>query len=105
MGHQRIEKGLIIVADNVTQKFVVFRAGESEPLPEGTYFVVRSSDIFASSGVYGYAHTIQSMLEVDALPDRSFLADSERAYLESLADDLFQIGLLWNQEQARKIPD
>lgn len=87
------------------QKYLVFRAGEPEPLPEGSYFVVRSSDIFASAGIYGYAHSIQSMLEVDALPGRSFLGDAERAYLESMADALFQVGLLWNQEQARKIPD
>ena len=40
------------------QKYLVFRAGEPEPLPEGSYFVVRSSDIFASAGIYGYAHSI-----------------------------------------------
>lgn len=86
-------------------KYVVFRAGDPEPLDEGSYFVVRSSDIFASAGIYGYAHSIQSMLEVDALPERQFLRSGEREYLESMADDLFQIGLAWNQAASRKIPD
>ena len=86
-------------------KYIVFRAGDLEPLEEGTYFVVRSSDIFASAGIYGYAHSIQSMLEVDALPERQFLRSGEREYLESMADDLFQIGLAWNQAASRKIPD
>lgn len=88
-----------------SRKYLVFRAGDPEPLEEGTYFVVRSTDIFASAGLYGYAHSIQSMLEVDALPERQFLQSGEREYLESLADDLFQVGLAWNQAASRKIPD
>ena len=86
-------------------KYVVFRAGDPEPLEEGSYFVIRSSDIFASAGIYGYAHSIQSMLEVDALPGRRFLAPAEREYLEHMADVLFQVGLDWNQAAGRRIPD
>jgi hypothetical protein len=66
------------------------------------FFVVKASDIFASAALHGYAHVIQSALELDS--SRPFLTVEEVVRLRDLADTLSQRAMDW-QAGSRKVPD
>lgn len=69
-----------------------------------TYFVVRSSDVFAPAGLRGYAANILTALELGPALDREFLDDNERAQLQDLAETINGIANAWEQG-SQKIPD
>lgn len=78
---------------------------QSVPTDPETFFVLRRSDVFAAQALFGYAHTIQSVLEIDGLPGRSAsLTPEEANRLRELADYVFDLAVTWSR-QATKLPD
>jgi hypothetical protein len=91
------------VSAEYTEKYVVTKVGSDEPLLEGTYFVIRSKDVFATSALYAYAQSIQTIL--DAQHDLGIELDSEVAdNLHQLADQLLDKARDW-ESLNRKVPD
>jgi hypothetical protein len=72
-----------------------------EPLES---FVLRPQDTFAASAIYGYAHLLQSGLELDAIRSGAVFTDDERARLKDLADQVHNLANEW-QGLATKVPD
>lgn len=67
-------------------------------------FVVRGQDVFGAQALFGYAHLIQTALEVSALPGRgSAFTPAECEHLSALADELMERGLKWNR-LPKKVP-
>lgn len=75
-------------------------------LPASSYFVIKSSDLFAPAALYGYAHLITSGLELGALPHRPdpFTPD-ERLFLTRLADEAAALADNWMRSPDKKVPD
>lgn len=90
-----------IVADALSRHGVVFDSIKEWLIEDA--FVLRSSDLFGSAGLFAYAHTIQTGLEMDRARPGS-LTDEERMRLQVLADDVVQLGLDWQRTSSR-IPD
>lgn len=74
-----------------------------EVLEEGTYFVIRSQDVFGAAALYGYAHLLQTGLELDRIRPR--LSDEECGRLERLAEDVVKLAHEWQKRGDAKIPD
>ncbi len=78
---------------------------KSIALPANSFFVLRDGDVFGPAALFGYAHVIQSNLEISRLPDRPTpLTDEEAARLTDLADSITSLALSW-QASTKKIPD
>lgn len=96
----------------MAQKYYVLKADEvgdealeDVALAEGTYFVIRDQDVFGAASLFGYAHLIQTTLELDRARDHEVLDDVERARLSTLADDLVSLALDWQIRGGTKVPD
>jgi len=93
----------------IDEKFVVIPVGDyiadkidDGALTPGTYFVIKSADIFGSAALHGYAHILQTSLELDAI--RPFIEPDEAVRLRELADALSTRATEW-QAHSRKVPD
>jgi hypothetical protein len=74
--------------------YEVYREGE--PLELGTYFVLQDTDLLGSQALFGYAHLLQSALELDSLPNKIvFKSADQRQQYETLVDFLAQLATLW----------
>ncbi len=69
--------------------------------------MIRAQDVFGAAALFGYAHVIQSNVEVSRLPGRENLfSDEERQRLLELADRIMDFGVTWQTDHyTRKIPD
>lgn len=83
-------------------KFIVL-AGD-EVLKEGTYFVVRDTDILATPFLWGYVHQIQTLLELDRQRD-FHLSEQERVSLSQLEDYVSDLAADWQAQGKGRIPD
>lgn len=83
------------------QKYVV-RKRDGAPLDPDEFFVIRSSDVFGPAALHGYAHLIQSAIELDGV--RPFLEPEEVARLGLLSTHLVDMATEW-QRQSKKVPD
>lgn len=83
-------------------------ASGDEPESLADHFVLRSKDVFAAPALHGYGHTIQSMLDVDAVlrerTGRGLLTEDQRESFGQLADDIVMLALEW-QRRVSKLPD
>lgn len=78
--------------------------GVAEAFEVADTFVLRSSDVFGAQALFGYAHLIQTVLEVEALPSRfKLFTDDERKYLMDLVELVNETGLEWNRHP-KKVP-
>jgi hypothetical protein len=99
---------LRIPDDVIDGKYVVIpaetatAAEKAHGLPDDSFFVIRDSDVFGCAGLWSYAHTILTALEIDGR--RKHLTSEEADRLRKLAHSL--AGLLddWSS-RSRKIPD
>jgi hypothetical protein len=81
---------------------------EVNPLPEpigGSHFTIRDQDVFGAQALFGYAHIIQTGLELDALPGRSVFTVEEREHLAATVDRLSSLAQHWQRHTNKKIPD
>jgi hypothetical protein len=77
---------------------------------EGSYFVIRDSDVFGAQGLFSYAANIRTAVEFTEATGLSVMTDDVRDRLMELANDLVSIGCDWMENvHARnataKIPD
>lgn len=80
------------------------RKTSGEILAPGTYFVVKSTDLFASVGLWAYAHAMIAALELgDERP--GFMSAKEIDYLKTLADRAATLAGTWELNRPRKMPD
>lgn len=84
------------------EKYIVLKLDDAETLKPGTFFVIRSSDMFGIAGLYAYANQIQTTLEIDK--ERKFLTDVELLHLRDIADYIADLARQW-QVQQTKVPD
>lgn len=96
------------------EKYLVFKLNDlnegrkfldtdAESLEPDEFFVIRRNDVFAAQHLFGYAHIVQTGLELDAI--RNFLTPSEREHLRKLADGAMMLGLDWQTHADKKVPD
>lgn len=83
-------------------KYTVKNFDTGRELEPETFFVVKSTDIFAVAALYAYAHTIQTGLELDN--KRNVFTDMERRRLIRLADHVSDLAGQWSRLVA-KVPD
>jgi hypothetical protein len=67
--------------------------------------VIRKQDVFAAPGLYGYAASIQTAIEVAQRLDPSSLTEEEQWRLEALRDFFFEQGHEAAEHSPKKIPD
>lgn len=80
------------------------RKTSGEILAPGTYFVVKSTDLFASVGLWAYAHAMIAALELgDERP--GFMTEVEVNYLRALADRAATLAGTWELNRTRGLPD
>lgn len=88
-----------------TKGLRVISVSAAEELALQDVFVIRAQDVFGPAALFGYAHLIQSNLEINKLPGRpSPLSVEEIERLADLADTLTSVALDW-QTRSKKIPD
>jgi hypothetical protein len=83
-------------------KYVVAKKDDGEYLEPGTYFVIRSQDMFGIAGLYAYASQIQTVLEMAST--RPILSAAEHQHLTEVADYVADLARQW-QELQTKVPD
>lgn len=102
------------VAPPLDGKYVVFKTEEWDefvvlgadlPVALLDCFVIRAQDVFGSQALYGYAHTIQSALELDALPGRTTFTAEERERLCDVVERLSDLAGAWARQPHKKVPD
>jgi hypothetical protein len=71
---------------------------EGRRLPDGSFFVLRSSDAHSAAAMYGYAHLLQTILEIDR--GSSIYSEQERLLAEALAGRVVRLAEQWMKEQA-----
>lgn len=80
-----------------------------EQLEPGTYFVIRSSDIFAPSAMYSYANNIRTFLEAHEKLSRGngfpLLSFEQQENLQHLSDQLVELANDWEHRAEGKVPD
>jgi hypothetical protein len=89
--------------DGVTTEKYTVKDAEGNTLAPGTYFVIRSSDMFASAGLYAYAHTIETILELAS--HRPVLNKQEALYLRGVANQATQLAASWQRSGLQRVPD
>ena len=91
------------VDEQYTEKYTVTKNSDGTELPPGSFFVVRSKDVFATSALYAYAQSIQTLL--DAQDIFGIELDPTIAHnLSLLADQLVDKARDWETPD-RKVPD
>lgn len=66
--------------------------------------VLRPTDIFGAPALYGYAHLVQTFLEVERLTGGS-LSDDQYRSLEKLADYFVETAKDWQRRGGQRLPD
>jgi putative SOS response-associated peptidase YedK len=95
---------LVPAEDFVEESKYVVRKASGEILAPGTYFVVKATDLFASAGLWSYAHSMQAALEMaDERP--GFLTEQESTYLRNLADRAAHLAGTWERNRQGRLPD
>jgi hypothetical protein len=79
------------------------RFAQGSPLDEDTYFVLRDTDVLATSLLWLYVHEIQTVLELDR--EREMLTESERAYLTTMEDRVTALAREWQMKGKGRLPD
>jgi hypothetical protein len=89
------------------EKYTVFKSSEpADRLDPGSYFVIRSSDLFAPSALHAYAGNIRSVLEMNQHLEHRMFTPDEEDRLAALADQLTVIAIDWERsDKDRKVPD
>jgi hypothetical protein len=77
--------------------------GFPECLDEGTFFVIRSSDVFGAPALYAYAHLIQTAVELDG--QRRIFTDDERVRMEETAEYAVELAQEWQKRGDGRLPD
>lgn len=75
---------------------------EARALPPDSYFVIKSSDVFAGAALWGYAHTVLTCLEMAALGRG--LSEDEFDRLQGMANELAMMADDWSDQQ-KHVPD
>lgn len=84
-------------------KYKITSLETGEVLDPATCFVIRDTDVFAAQALWGYAHLVQSALELDALPFRNFLTIEEKRNLQDLIESLSALADKW-KFKTKKVP-
>ena len=99
------------VAEEAPPKYVVYPAGNrggrlhrEQPLEQGTYFVIRDTDIIGLDALYSYLSSVQTVLAMDNRPGRAFLKSEEREELERLEDYLTNLSTEWARSGKGRLP-
>jgi hypothetical protein len=79
------------------------RPSLEEELAPGTFFVLRQQDVFGPSALYGYAHSIMTLLEGISTFEVEF-DDMQVKMLRSLSDAVIELAERW-QMTRKKLPD
>lgn len=86
-------------------KYIVYKRGSSRgDLPLTDCFVLRPSDMFASAALWGYAHLVQTQLEVARQRPGTF-SDDECKRMKDLAKMLASKAAEWQTIGTTKVPD
>ena len=83
------------------EKYVVIKV-DGEQLDPGTFFVIRSGDMFGIAGLYAYSNQLQTLIEL--AQHRPILTPSELEQLIGIADYVADLARQW-QVQQTKVPD
>lgn len=84
-------------------KYVV-RKADGEILPPGTYFVIKSTDLFAYAGLWAYCQSLETVLEL-ATDRPDALKPEEREKLRSIADHVSALASAWQKAGLGRVPD
>jgi hypothetical protein len=84
-------------------KYFVQHNESGDILESDECFVIRATDVFAAQALYGYAHLVQSALELNTLPSREFLSPAEKQSLEELTENLSALADRW-RFKTKKVP-
>ena len=77
--------------------------GALEALPEGSFFVIRAQDVFGAAALYGYAHLVQTGLDLDTAG--VLFDDDKRKTLEHLVETATALAEQWQMSGDSKVPD
>ena len=84
------------------EKYTVQKTDDGEELKPGTFFVIRSKDMFGIAGLYAYSAQLQTVLEL--AKTRPLLTPAEQDHLQGVADYVADLARQW-QELQTKVPD
>lgn len=89
--------------DLLTEEKYTVRKANGEILAPGTYFVVKSTDLFAASGLWAYVHAMATVLEMN--DTRPILSADEYVSLTNTADRAAELAGRWTRAGAGRLPD
>jgi hypothetical protein len=87
----------------VVEKYKV-KTLDGKDLEPGTFFVLRSSDLFGAAALYAYAAAIASTIEFSRKRPGS-LSPDEVADLERLEELVTNLAVEWQRSGLGRIPD
>jgi hypothetical protein len=74
------------------------------PIEDGTFFVIRDSDVFGPAVLFAYVSLLQTELEVEKLRPGRY-SPEELAYLEKLERYVTDLALSWQRTGKGRVPD
>jgi hypothetical protein len=83
-------------------KYIVYPVGSDEPLEPGTYFVLRSSDMFGAPVLYAYDALIRTVLEFAR--EWGTLSSEQMLTLEELSDFVLGLAQEWQRQGRGRLP-
>ena len=86
----------------VAEKYGVTHDGKE--LEPGTFFVLRSSDLFGAAALYAYAAAIATQIEFSRARPGS-LSPDEVQTLEALEEMVTNLAVEWQRAGPGKVPD
>lgn len=86
------------------EKYFVRPIGVKEELEPGTYFVLRSSDLFGAAALYAYAAALGTAIEFSRARPGSMSPD-EVETLEQLEEMVTNLAVEWQRSGVGRVPD
>lgn len=87
----------------IGEKYAVYKRDETDPLPPGSYFVLRRQDIFASDVLMHYSNSVCNALDV--LAKLGFEVPGEvLQQLTNAADKSAELAHQWLEWEKKHIP-
>jgi hypothetical protein len=88
---------------SVIEKYRVVNL-DGEELEPGTYFVLRSSDLFGAAALYAYAAALGTAIELSRARPGSLSPDEVRA-MEALEIMVTDLAVEWQRSGKGRVPD
>lgn len=96
------QKYVVLKVEDVPTDVLHAWKAEGKALDEGSFFVIRDTDVFGPAALFGYAHILQTVVELNRL--RPSFTPEEADYLSETGDALVSLALRW-QQSSGKVPD